>query len=116
MRTFDDEARGPRNNRDRRNNDKPQKFSRRDNDGGRDGGRRSDRKFGRDDDYKPRLRKELVDIIALKCAIYTSKWLLEGGEGKSSLPDDTITPTGCPGIISGADIIFIEKRTSFPAN
>ena len=56
MRTFDDEARGPRNNRDRRNNDKPQKFSRRDNDGGRDG-RHSDRKFGRDDDYKPRNPK-----------------------------------------------------------
>lgn len=57
MRTFDDEDRGPRNNRDRRNNDKPQKFSRRDNDGGRDGGRHSDRKFGRDDDYKPRTPK-----------------------------------------------------------
>ena len=56
MRTFDDEARGPRNNRDRRNNDKPQKFNRRDNDGGRDG-RHSDRKFGRDDDYKPRTPK-----------------------------------------------------------
>ena len=56
MRTFDDEDRGPRNNRDRRNNDKPQKFSRRDNDGGRDG-RHSDRKFGRDDDYKPRAPK-----------------------------------------------------------
>ncbi|MBO7134278.1 MAG: rRNA pseudouridine synthase [Bacteroidales bacterium] len=56
MRTFDDEARGSRNNRDRRNNDKPQKFSRRDNDGGRDG-RHSDRKFGRDDDYKPRNPK-----------------------------------------------------------
>ena len=56
MRTFDDEDRGPRNNRDRRNNDKPQKFSRRDNDGGREG-RRSDRKFGRDDDYKPRAPK-----------------------------------------------------------
>ncbi len=41
-----------------------------------------------DDDNRPRLRRELVDILALQCAIYTSKWILEGGEGKSSLPDD----------------------------
>ena len=41
-----------------------------------------------EDDYKPRLRSELTDILAIQCAIYTSKWLLEGGEGKNSLPDD----------------------------
>ena len=41
-----------------------------------------------DDDHKPSLRSELADILALQCAIYTTKWLLEGGEGKSSLPDD----------------------------
>ncbi|MBO4344528.1 MAG: hypothetical protein J5833_02155 [Victivallales bacterium] len=41
-----------------------------------------------EDDYKPRLRSELADILAIQCAIFTSKWLLEGGEGKSSLPDD----------------------------
>ena len=41
-----------------------------------------------DDDLRPRLRSELADILAVQCSIYTSKWLLEGGEGKSSLPDD----------------------------
>ena len=41
-----------------------------------------------EDDYRPRLRSELSDILAIQCAVFTSKWLLEGGEGKSSLPDD----------------------------
>ncbi len=41
-----------------------------------------------EDDYKPRLRSALTDILAVQCSVYASKWILEGGEGKANLPDD----------------------------
>lgn len=55
------------------------------------------------DDFKPLFRHELAELLAIESAIYTTKWILEGGKGRDKLPDDE----GDPGVSSRENALMI---------